>query len=128
MPKMLDRLSLDGRSIVVTGGGTGLGRAMVRALARAGADLVIAGRRQAPIDEAAAEVEGLGRRAVAVSTDVSDSVQAARMIAVAQEVLGKVDVLINNAGRTVENVHAPIWDITDEEWRAGIDTNLSGAF
>ena len=128
MPKMLDRLSLDGRSIVVTGGGTGLGRAMVRALARAGADLVIAGRRQAPIDEAAAEVEGLGRRAVAVSTDVSDSVQAARMIAVAQEMLGKVDVLINNAGRTVENVHAPIWDITDEEWRAGIDTNLSGAF
>ena len=128
MAKMLDKLSLDGRSIVVTGGGTGLGRAMVRALARAGADLVIAGRRQAPIDEAAAEVEGLGRRAVAVSTDVSDSAQVERMVAVARDVLGRVDVLVNNAGRTAENVHAPIWDITDEEWRAGIDTNLTGAF
>lgn len=125
---MLERLSLDGRSIVVTGGGTGLGLAMVRALARAGADVVVAGRRQAPIDEAAAEVGSLGRRGVAVSTDVSDSGQVDRMIAVTLETLGKVDVLISNAGRTTENVHAPIWDITDEEWRAGIDTNLTGAF
>ncbi|MCH7606672.1 MAG: SDR family NAD(P)-dependent oxidoreductase, partial [Chloroflexi bacterium] len=69
---MLERLSLDGKVVVVTGGGTGLGLAMVRALARAGANLCIAGRRQGPIDDAAAEVTNLGRDALALSTDVTD--------------------------------------------------------
>ena len=63
---MLDRLSLDGKVVVITGGGTGLGLAMVRALARAGANLVIAGRRQGPIDDAVSEVKGLGGDAMAV--------------------------------------------------------------
>ena len=58
---MLEALSLDGRAIVITGGGTGLGRAMVRALARAGADLVIAARRAGPIEEASEEARALGR-------------------------------------------------------------------
>ena len=125
---MLELLSLDGQVIIVTGGGTGLGRAATLALARAGADLVIAARRQGPIDEAVAEVEDLGRKALAISTDVSDSSQVDRMVALTLERFGRVDVLINNAGRTSQNVHSPIWEITDEEWRAGIDTNLSGAF
>ena len=125
---MLELLSLDGKVIIVTGGGTGLGRAMVRTIARAGADVVIAARRPGPIQEAAAEVEELGRAALAIPTDVSESRQVDRMVAGALERFGKVDVLINNAGRTSENVHAPIWEISDEEWRAGIDTNLNGAF
>ena len=125
---MLELLSLDGKTIIVTGGGTGLGRAIVRALARAGADVVIAARRQGPIDEATAEVEQLGRKALAIATDVSDSSQVDRMVGRALEHFGKVDVLINNAGRVAENVGIPIWDVTDEEWHAGIDTNLSGAF
>ena len=125
---MLDLLSLDGKVIIVTGGGTGLGRAMVHALARAGADIAIAARRQGPIDEVAAEVEELGGKALAMSTDVSDSSQVDRMVVHTLERFGKIDVLINNAGRTSENVHAPIWEITDEQWREGIDTNLSGAF
>ncbi len=125
---MLELLSLDGKVIIVTGGGTGLGRAMVRSLARAGADIVIAARRQGPIDEAAAEVEEQGGKALAISTDVSDSSQVNRMVVLTLERFGKIDVLINNAGRTSENVHAAIWEITDEDWRAGIDTNLSSAF
>ena len=72
---MLERLSLDGKVVIITGGGTGLGLAMVRALARAGANLVIAGRRQGPIDAAAAEVEAIGREALAISTDVTNSGQ-----------------------------------------------------
>ena len=64
---MLDRLSLDGRVVLITGGGTGLGLAMVRALARAGANVAIGGRRQGPIDAAAAEVKDLGGESLAVS-------------------------------------------------------------
>ena len=125
---MLERLSLDGKIVIVTGGGTGLGRAIVRSLARAGADLSIASRRAGPIDEAVAEVKELGREALAIPTDVSDSGQVNDMVARTLERFGKVDVLINNAGRTSENVHSPIWEISDEEWHAGIGTNLSGAF
>ena len=125
---MLERLSLDGKVIVITGGGTGLGLAMVRALARAGANLSIAGRRQGPIDSAADDVRALGGEALAISTDVSDSSQVNRLISVTLERFGQIDVLINNAGMVQENVHAPIWDITDEDWRSAMDVNLSGAF
>ena len=125
---MLESLSLDGKVVIVTGGGTGLGRAAVIALARAGADLVIAARRRGPINEAASEVTALGRNALAIPTDVTDSSQVDQMVARALERFGKVDVLINNAGGTTDSVHAPIWEITDEQWRIGIDTNLTGAF
>ena len=106
-----------------------MGRAAVRALARAGADVVIAARRQGPIDEAASEVEELGRKALAISTDVSDFGasgpdgvehpgavwQGRRVDKQRRQDIGKTSAV-------------PIWDITDEEWRTGIDTNLSGAF
>lgn len=125
---MLDRLSLDGKVVIITGGGTGLGLAMVRALARAGANLVIAGRRQGPIDDAVAEVEKLGREAIAVSTDVTDSKQVNLLIDTALDHFGQVDVLINNAGAVQENVSKPLWDITDQEWGLVMDVNLTGAF
>ena len=125
---MLESLSLDGRSVVITGGGTGLGRAMVRALARAGTDLAIAGRRSGPIEEAAAEVRDLGRDAVAVPTDVTDSEQVNRLISASIDRFGKLDVLINNAGAVQDNVRKPIWEITDEEWHRIMDVNLTGAF
>ena len=72
---MLEKLELDGKVIVITGGGTGLGRAMGRSLARAGADLVIAGRRTGPIEEARDEFLSLGSKSIAVATDVTDSQQ-----------------------------------------------------
>ncbi len=124
---MLDRLSLDGKVTIVTGGGTGLGRAMVVALARAGSDVVIASRRPGPIQDAAAEVEALGRRALAVPTDVTSSDQVNAMARQCLDEFGRVDVLINNAAM-LGAPRTPIWDMTDEEWRLGIDANLTGAF
>ena len=122
---MLESLTLDGRVVVVTGGGTGLGRAMGRHLARAGADIVVAGRRPGPIEEAAEEFTNMGRRSLAISTDVTDSSQVDALFERTIADLGRVDVLVNNAGG---GGGKQIWEITDEEWRAGIDTNLTGAF
>lgn len=125
---MLERLGLDGKVVIVTGGGTGLGREMVRHLARAGADVVIASRRPGPIEEAAAEVKEMGRHALAIPTDVTDSAQVDRMVRATLDEFGHIDVLFNNAGIVREQQRKPMWEITDEEWRIGIDVNLTGAF
>jgi NAD(P)-dependent dehydrogenase (short-subunit alcohol dehydrogenase family) len=123
---MLETLNLDGKIIVITGGGTGLGREMARHLARAGADIVVAGRRPGPIEEAAAEFRGMNRRAMAIPTDVTDSQQVNALFERTLAEFGRVDVLINNAGGGVGS--KPLWEITDEEWHGGIDTNLTSAF
>ena len=124
---MLEKLSLDGKSIVITGGGTGLGREMSLAMARAGADLAIASRRLGPIDEVADRVRELGRKAIAVSTDVTDSSQVDSLIERSLAEFGKIDVLINNAGIVRGQGAIPLWDITDEDWRVGMDTNITGS-
>ncbi|GBD10553.1 2-dehydro-3-deoxy-D-gluconate 5-dehydrogenase [bacterium HR23] len=124
---MLEALSLEGRVAIVTGGGTGLGRAIVQHLAKAGADVAIAARRPGPIEEAAAEVRALGRRALAIPTDVSDPAQVNRLVETVLKEWGKIDILVNNAGQ-VGLPRKPIWEITDEEWRQGLEVNLSSAF
>lgn len=126
---MLERLRLDGKVAVITGGGTGLGRAMALAFAEAGADIVVGARRPGPIEETAQMVEALGRRALAVPTDVTDSKQADQLISRTLDDFGKVDILVNNAGidRTISS-RKPFLEITDDEWQRGIDINLSGAF
>ena len=123
-----EKLSLHGKTVVITGGGTGLGREMSLSMARAGADLVIASRRTGPIDEVVEMARELGRRAIAVSTDVTDSAQVNRLMEKALDEFGRVDVLFNNAGIVRGQGATPIWDITDDEWRVGIDTNMSSAF
>lgn len=125
---MLERLALTGKVAVVTGGGTGLGRAMSLALARAGADIALAGRRLEPLQETRHEVEQLGRRGLTVSTDVTQPEQVNRLIQTTLDTFGQIDILINNAGIVRGQEMKPVWEITDEEWRLGIDTNLSGAF
>ena len=125
---MLEKLNLEGKVVVITGGGTGLGLAMVRALARAGANLSISGRRTGPIEAAVKEVEELGRDAMAIPTDVTVSAQVDHLISATLDHFGQIDVLINNAGAVQENVRKPIWDISDDEWRMVMDVNLSGAF
>ena len=120
--------SLDGRVAVVTGGGSGLGKAMALALARAGADVAVAGRRPGPIKEVADAIDAGGTRGLAVPTDVTDPVQVNSLISRVIDELGRVDVLVNNAGMVAGQGGMPIWEVSDEEWRTVIDTNLSSAF
>ena len=123
-----EKLSLEGKGVVITGGGTGLGREMTLAMARAGADLVIAARRTGPIEEVAEEVRSLGRKAVAISTDVTDTAQVDSLMKSAISELGKVDVLLNNAGIVRGQGAIPIWEISDDDWHIGIEVNMSSAF
>ena len=115
--------SLEGRVAVVTGGTSGIGLALVRGLAEAGADVVPMSRRREQVDAAAAEVEQRGRRAVRVTADVGDRASLQAALGATIEQLGKVDILVNCAGITKRT---PTLDVTDEEWNAILETNLTG--
>jgi NAD(P)-dependent dehydrogenase (short-subunit alcohol dehydrogenase family) len=125
---ILDALKLDGRIAIVTGAGRGLGRAMAVKMAQAGADIVAASRTRAQLDETASAIAKTGKKCVIVSTDVTDSGQVGAMVAEAIREFGRVDILVNNAGGGDESAGRRIEQITDEQWRRGIDTNLSSQF
>ena len=125
---MLNGLSLNGKTVLITGGGTGLGLEMVKFLSRAGADICVAGRRVAPLNYAVETVFENGQKGLAVPTDVSDSYQVKLLVEKTLQEFGKIDVLINNAALVEDNIVKPIWDIEDTEWQSAIDVNLSGAF
>jgi len=116
-------MSLEGRVAVVTGGTSGIGLALVRGLAAAGADVVPMSRRQEQVDAAAGEVEALGRRAVRVTADVTDRASLESALRVALASLGHVDILVNCAGITKRT---PTLDVTEGEWESILDTNLTG--
>jgi NAD(P)-dependent dehydrogenase (short-subunit alcohol dehydrogenase family) len=116
---------LDGRVAVVSGVGPGMGRAIALELARAGADVVLAARRESSLTAVAGEVEALGRRAVGVPTDITDADSCRRLAATAAAELGRLDVLVNNAF-TEEDWHDPFDGFDPERWRAPIDTNVFG--
>ena len=121
---MLDKLNLEGKTIVVTGGGSGLGKAMSLALAEAGADVVVAARRQNLIDETASEIQNIGRRSLAIATDVTDSKQIENLFSIVRKEFGKIDVLINNAGITGPT--EPLWEYNVEMWNKKVQINLMG--
>ncbi|MBI4594894.1 MAG: SDR family NAD(P)-dependent oxidoreductase [Candidatus Tectomicrobia bacterium] len=123
-----EKLQLQGKVAIVTGGGTGLGKYMSLTLAQAGADMVIAARRVNLIEETAEEVRKIGRKALSIPTDVTDPSQVKHLIEKSIGDMGKVDILINNAGIVRGEREKPIWEITDEEWFMGINTNLTGTF
>jgi NAD(P)-dependent dehydrogenase (short-subunit alcohol dehydrogenase family) len=120
--------TLEDQVIIITGGGTGLGRSMAFRLAEEGADVVVAARRVPPLEETAAGVRERGGKALVVPTDVTDSAQVNRLIEKTLAEMGKIDVLINNAGIVRGERAKSMWEISDQDWRIGIEVNLSGAF
>lgn len=114
-----------GKIAIVTGGGTGIGRAIALELAAGGADIALCGRRLEKIQGTAAEVEALGRRALAVAADVGDAAQAQAFVDKVVAEFGRVDILVSNAGITRDNL---LIRMSEAEWDAVIDTNLKGAF
>jgi len=116
---------LTGRAAIVTGTSRGLGQYFARALARAGADLVLTSRRREDLAPFQTEIESLGRRAVALELDVRDQDSIERMAAAAEAAYGHLDILINNAGC---NVRKPALDVTWDYWNLVVDTNLRGSF
>jgi NAD(P)-dependent dehydrogenase (short-subunit alcohol dehydrogenase family) len=119
---------LTGKTVVVTGGGRGIGRGIVRAVARAGAQVLVAGRAQGPLDEAVAEARGLGARARAVPTDVTDPDQVAALVGVALEEGGRLDCWVNNAGSASPSDVGPLLDIDERQFDAVVDLNLKWSF
>ncbi|MGE5597192.1 MAG: SDR family NAD(P)-dependent oxidoreductase [Hyphomicrobiales bacterium] len=116
---------LTGRVAIVTGAGRGLGRTMAIALASAGADIVAAARTETEIQSLAAEIEAMGRRAKAITCDVTDEASCNALVENAVEALGRVDILVNNAGI---NIRKPVLDLPFEEYQQVLQTNLHGYF
>ena len=122
---MTDLFDLTGQVAVVTGTSRGLGQYFARALARAGADLVLTSRRRESLRAFEAEIRSLGRRSVALELDVRDHGSIERMVKEAEEAVGQIHILVNNAGC---NVRKPALDVTWDDWNLVLDTNLRGSF
>ena len=122
MAKLFD---LTGRVALVTGGNGGLGLAMAKGLAQAGAGIVVAARDEKKTAQALSEIRALGARAEGVVVDVTQEAQIKDMVSSTVVKLGRVDILVNNAGTTVRKEPQ---DLTSEEWDQVLDVNLRSAF
>jgi gluconate 5-dehydrogenase len=116
---------LSGQTAIVTGTSRGLGQYLARALARAGADLVLTSRKREALAGFEAEIKAMGRRAVALELDVRSRESIERMAADAEAACGQIHILVNNAGC---NIRKPALDVSWEDWNQILDTNLRGTF
>jgi len=116
---------LDGQVALVTGGSRGIGRAIALRLASEGADLAICARNVESAERVAAEIEGLGRRCLVRQADVANAEQAGELIATSVEELGRLDVLVNNAGITRDGL---LMRMKERDWDEVLAINLKGAF
>ena len=117
--------TLDSKTALVTGASRGIGRAVALELARRGADVALLATRREPLEQVAAEVQKLGRRALVLVSDVSDMGQMRAAFAQIRSTFGRLDILVNNAGI---NQRQKLDKITEAGWDETIDTNLKGAF
>ncbi len=122
---ILEKFSLHGRSGIVTGGGSGIGRAIAKGLVQAGAELIIAGRNQERLEKTASELQALGGPVLPFSADMSKMEDLRRLVGHAVQTFGKIDFLFNNAG-TIRR--APSEDFTEKDWDETLNTNLKGPF
>ncbi len=118
-------MRLEGKRALITGGGRGIGRAIALAFAAEGADVAVSARTESEIETVAAEIEGLGRKGVALKCDVGVSGEIKKMVAETESLLGGIDILVANAGMME---HAPVNEMTDEMWDETIRVNLSSVF
>ena len=137
------RFDLSGKTAIVTGAGSGIGRACALALAANGANVVVASRRQPEIDQVAQEIESAGRKSLAVATDVTRKDEVDALVARTVDELGSIDILVNNAGVIVAKPLAPLKDwsppmaelvpgfdagYSDEDWYRVMETNVTGVY
>jgi NAD(P)-dependent dehydrogenase (short-subunit alcohol dehydrogenase family) len=116
---------LSGKVAVVVGGTSGIGRTIGRGLAEAGADVISTGRRADMVEEAAGEIEALGQKSLRICSDVQDRGSLKELLKSAVSAFGKVDILVNAAGRTKRT---PFLEVEEREWNEILDTNLTGAY
>jgi len=116
-------LELSGKTAVVIGGTSGIGRAIALGLAEAGADVVASSRRTEQVDAVSREIETCGRRTLRLTSDVADRSSLHRALDETIKAFGKVDILVNSAGRTKR---APTIDLSEDDWNDILDTNLTG--
>ena len=120
-----DRFSLKGKSGIVTGGGTGLGKGMAGALVQAGAAVMIVGRREEVLQKAASEIRAFGGPVVPFPADLAQKANIPKIVNRARKEFGKIDFLINNAGTIYR---APVEDFPEAEWDLVMETNLKSPF
>lgn len=116
---------LSGQVAIITGASRGLGQHMARALAKAGADLVITSRDPGRLTVFEAEIKATGQRALSLALDVGNLESIKNMVAAAQAFYGRLDILVNNAGC---NIRKPALDVSWQDWNLILDTNLRGSF
>jgi gluconate 5-dehydrogenase len=124
-PANQNLFDLSGRVAIVTGTSRGLGQGFARALANAGADLILTSRSRDSLSAFEAEIKALGRRAISLELDVRDQQSIEHMASAAEDAFGHLDILVNNAGC---NVRKPALDVTWDDWNLILDTNLRGSF
>ena len=122
---MNTQMDLTGRTALVTGASSGLGRHFASVLSRAGAAVALAARRVDKLEEVAASIRSEGARAVTVRLDAGDAASVRAAVAQAGEQLGGLDILVNNAGTTVSR---PLLELTEADWDSVVDVNLKGCF
>jgi NAD(P)-dependent dehydrogenase (short-subunit alcohol dehydrogenase family) len=115
-----------GKVAIITGGGSGIGKAAALALLREGYSVVLAGRRREALEQTVASAKQHGERALAVATDVSDPASVSALFETTKSTFGRLDLLFNNAGTGAPPV--PMEELTFEQWRRVVDVNLTGAF